>query len=216
MAVWARCVYAAVVTRILVDGHWCRPAAGDETTGEPRHPFAQAAAPVLCGPFRKAELPMTVHRHPANQGRHDRRTRGEQLADHVTEVFGSWRFIIVQTVAVVTWIGFNLIAFARHWDPYPFILLNLLFSTQAAHAAPLILLSQNRQADTDRIRAEHDYRVNRPALTYLIAWHRDAHSADCRCVEEIGSFAEQTLSDLGRDFTPRPDAAGAPVTAHNA
>jgi uncharacterized membrane protein len=159
---------------------------------------------------------MTAHRHPANQRRHDRRTRSEQLADQVTGVFGSWRFIIVQTVAVLTWIGFNLIAFARHWDPYPFILLNLLFSTQAAYAAPLILLSQNRQADTDRIKAEHDYGVNRLALTYLIAWHRDAHGADCRCVEEIGSFAEQTLNDLGRDFTPQPGMTPpAPATARN-
>ena len=147
---------------------------------------------------------MTAHWHPANQRRHDRRTRGERLADEVTGVFGSWRFIIVQTVAVVTWIGFNLIAFAQHWDPYPFILLNLLFSTQAAYAAPLILLSQNRQADTDRIKAEHDYQVNRLALTYLIASHRDAHGADCRCVEEIGSYAEETLNDLGHDFTPQP------------
>jgi len=127
----------------------------------------------------------------------------------VTGVFGSWRFIIVQTVAVVAWIGINLIAFARHWDPYPFILLNLLFSTQAAYAAPLILLSQNRQADTDRIKAEHDYGVNRLALTYLIAWHRDAHGADCRCVEEIGIYAEATLSRLGRDLNVQPESAPA-------
>jgi len=147
---------------------------------------------------------VTGYRHPANQRRHDRRTRGERLADKVTGVFGSWRFIIVQTVAVVVWIGVNLIAFARHWDPYPFILLNLLFSTQAAYAAPLILLSQNRQADTDRIKAEHDYRVNQLALTYLIAWHRDAHGPDCRCVEEIGNYAEQTLNDLGHDLIPQP------------
>jgi uncharacterized membrane protein len=152
---------------------------------------------------------VTDHLHPANRHRFDRRTGGERLADQVTGVFGSWRFIIVQTVAVVAWIGVNLIAFARHWDPYPFILLNLLFSTQAAYAAPLILLSQNRQADTDRIKAEHDYRVNQLALTYLIAWHRDAHGAECRCVEEIGDYAEQTLSDLGRDFTPEPEPASA-------
>ncbi len=152
---------------------------------------------------------MSGHQHPANQRRHDRRTRGERLADRVTGVFGSWRFIIVQTVAVVAWIGINLIAFARHWDPYPFILLNLLFSTQAAYAAPLILLSQNRQADTDRIKAEHDYGVNRLALTYLIAWHRDAHGVDCRCVEEIGTYAEATLSRLGRDLNVQPESASA-------
>ena len=67
---------------------------------------------------------------------------------------------------------------AYRWDPYPFILLNLVFSTQAAYAAPLILLSQNRQADTDRITAEHDYRVNQFALQHPIAWHRDSHGPD--------------------------------------
>jgi hypothetical protein len=111
-------------------------------------------------------------RHPAN--RHlDRRRRGERIADRVTGVFGSWRFIVVQTVIVTAWIALNLLAVAYRWDPYPFILLNLVFSTQAAYAAPLILLSQNRQADTDRITAEHDYRVNQLALQHLIAWRRD-------------------------------------------
>jgi hypothetical protein len=119
-------------------------------------------------------------RHPAN--RHlDRRSHGERIADRVTGVFGSWRFIVVQTVIVTAWIALNLLAVAYRWDPYPFILLNLVFSTQAAYAAPLILLSQNRQADTDRITAEHDYRVNQLALQHLIAWHRDTHGPDCPC-----------------------------------
>jgi uncharacterized membrane protein len=108
------------------------------------------------------------------------------LADRVTAVFGSWTFIIVQTMIVVLWIGLNLLALVHRWDPYPFILLNLVFSTQAAYAAPLILLSQNRQADTDRIKAEHDYRVNQTALQYLMILHRDAHGQDCDCVERAG------------------------------
>ena len=176
--------------------------AGAAYAGEPAGSRPPAGA-------RAKAWEVSRHRHPANQRRHDRRTRGERLADRVTGVFGSWRFIAVQTVAVVAWIGVNLIAFTRRWDPYPFILLNLLFSTQAAYAAPLILLSQNRQADTDRIKAEHDYGVNRLALTYLIAWHRDTHGTRCRCVEEIGSYAEDTLSRLGHDFTVPPEAAGA-------
>ena len=126
------------------------------------------------------------HRHPANQRRHDQRTRSEVLADRVTAVFGSWIFIIVQTMIVVLWIGLNLLALVHRWDPYPFILLNLVFSTQAAYAAPLILLSQNRQADTDRIKAEHDYRVNQTALQYLLILHRDAHGQDCDCVGQAG------------------------------
>ena len=102
------------------------------------------------------------------------------LADRVTAVFGSWTFIIVQTMIVVLWIGLNLLALVHRWDPYPFILLNLVFSTQAAYAAPLILLSQNRQADTDRIKAEHDYRVNQTALQYLKVLHDHAHGPGCR------------------------------------
>jgi uncharacterized membrane protein len=125
-----------------------------------------------------------AHLHPANKRRHDQRTRSEQLADRVTAVFGSWKFIIVQTMIVALWIGLNLFAAVHHWDPYPFILLNLVFSTQAAYAAPLILLSQNRQADTDRIRAEHDYQVNQTALQYLKVLHSDAHGRDCQCIGE--------------------------------
>jgi uncharacterized membrane protein len=123
------------------------------------------------------------HAHPANRRRHDQRTSGERLADRVTAVFGSWRFIVIQTVIVCAWISLNLFAVAERWDPYPFILLNLVFSTQAAYAAPLILLSQNRQADTDRIQAEHDYHVNQRALRYLMVLHEQAHGADCGCVE---------------------------------
>ena len=71
------------------------------------------------------------NRHPAHQFRHDHRTSGQRLADSVTAVFGSWRFIIVQTVIVAMWITANIVAIAYRWDPYPFILPNLLFSTRA-------------------------------------------------------------------------------------
>lgn len=140
------------------------------------------------------------HVHPANQRRHDHRNAGQRLADSVTSVFGSWRFIIVQTGIVIVWIAVNLLAVVYRWDPYPFILLNLLFSTQAAYAAPLILLSQNRQADTDRVKAEHDYRVNQLALQYLIAWHRDTHGVDCRCVEDTAPIVQSLLGALAGDL----------------
>ena len=140
------------------------------------------------------------HRHPANQYRHDHRTSGQRLADSVTSVFGSWRFIIVQTAVVAVWIAINVVAVLYRWDPYPFILLNLLFSTQAAYAAPLILLSQNRQADTDRVKAEHDYQVNQLALQYLIVWHRDAHGADCDCVRRAEPIVEGMLTALAREL----------------
>jgi uncharacterized membrane protein len=141
------------------------------------------------------------HLHPANQRRHDHRTGSERLADRVTSIFGSWKFIIVQTLIVILWIGLNLLAVVHHWDPYPFILLNLVFSTQAAYAAPLILLSQNRQADTDRIRAEHDYQVNQLALRYLEILHRDAHGQNCNC-------AGLPLSGAGTASEDDPVTAG--------
>ena len=136
------------------------------------------------------------HMHPANRHRHDDRTPGQRLADSVTAVFGSWRFIIIQTCIVAVWIAVNILAVFYRWDPYPFILLNLLFSTQAAYAAPLILLSQNRKADTDRIKAEHDYRINQLALQYLIAWHRSTHGDGCRCVQDTAPAVEGMLATL--------------------
>ncbi len=80
---------------------------------------------------------------------------GDRAADALTALVGSWRFIIVQSALLIAWLAFNSLSSARV-DPYPFILLNLAFSTQAAYAAPLILLAQTRQADRDKAHAEAD------------------------------------------------------------
>ena len=85
---------------------------------------------------------------------------GQQLADKVASGMGSWSFIIIQTILVVIWMGLNIVGFIFRWDPYPFILLNLLFSTQAAYAAPIIMMSQNRQNERDRMHAQADYQTN--------------------------------------------------------
>ena len=79
-----------------------------------------------------------------------------QFAEAIARFLGTGRFLAVQTFIVVVWIGLNVFAVNLKWDPYPFILLNLAFSTQAAYAAPLILLAQNRQTDRDRVQAEED------------------------------------------------------------
>jgi uncharacterized membrane protein len=76
---------------------------------------------------------------------------------------GSWRFIIIQSLILAAWVILNVIAVIQHWDPYPFILLNLMLSFQAAYAAPIIMMSQNRQAAIDRVDAKHDYEVNQKA-----------------------------------------------------
>ncbi len=85
---------------------------------------------------------------------------GDRLSDSVAKGIGSWKFIVWQTVIVIIWMALNVVAFVQHWDPYPFILLNLIFSTQAAYAAPIIMMSQNRQGQLDRIHAENDYQTN--------------------------------------------------------
>ncbi|MFA6572101.1 MAG: DUF1003 domain-containing protein [Bacteroidota bacterium] len=84
----------------------------------------------------------------------------QRIADSVASGMGSWRFIIIQTILVIVWMGLNVVGFVYHWDVYPFILLNLLFSTQAAYAAPIIMMAQNRQNERDRIQAQEDYQTN--------------------------------------------------------
>ncbi len=94
-------------------------------------------------------------RHPVNVQMFDEAPRGALIADRVTGYLGSWRFIIVQTFIVGVWVAGNAWLLSRPFDPYPFILLNLAFSTQAAYAAPLILLAGNRAALRDRATLEH-------------------------------------------------------------
>jgi uncharacterized membrane protein len=88
---------------------------------------------------------------------------GDRVADQVAAIMGSWRFIIIQSILLVLWVGLNIMAVIQRWDPYPFILLNLMLSFQAAYAAPIIMMSQNRQAAIDRRDAKHDYDVNMKA-----------------------------------------------------
>lgn len=87
-------------------------------------------------------------------------TRGQRLADAVARTMGSWTFITLQSVAIVVWITANVLSGNHAWDAYPFILLNLLLSFQAAYTAPAIMMSQNRQSEIDRRRAENDYEIN--------------------------------------------------------
>jgi uncharacterized membrane protein len=96
----------------------------------------------------------STYLHPVNRKFLDEASRGERIADRVTGFLGSWRFIVIQSVIVLVWIGGNIFLLFN-FDPYPFILLNLAFSTQAAYAAPLILLAGNRASIRDRMTLEH-------------------------------------------------------------
>jgi len=93
----------------------------------------------------------------------ERMTFGQRVADRVADTIGSWPFIIVQTVILTIWIILNVTAWIQRWDPYPFILLNLMLSFQAAYSGPVIMMSQNRQSAKDRLAAEIDHKVNAKA-----------------------------------------------------
>ncbi|WP_421759516.1 DUF1003 domain-containing protein [Devosia sp.] len=99
------------------------------------------------------------------------RTTGEFLADRIAAIMGSWRFIIVQSALLALWIALNIIAWVQHWDPYPFILLNLVLSFQAAFTAPVLMMAQNRQSAIDRQKAQLDYDVNLRAELDIEALH---------------------------------------------
>lgn len=134
-----------------------------------------------------------------------------RVADQVTAVFGSWAFILAQSVLIVVWLAYNGYAAVHYlhsheFDPYPFILLNLLFSTQAAYAAPLILLSQNRTAERDRVKAEHDFDVNVLALRALAELLGDVHDRDAQ-----RDLRRRIDALLGEDPESRPLGAGADV-----
>lgn len=90
-------------------------------------------------------------------------TFGQRAADWTTNVMGSWRFIVVQSLLLALWVILNAVAWFKHWDPYPFILMNLVLSLQAAYTAPIIMMSQNRQAMRDRLDAHNDYLINQKA-----------------------------------------------------
>jgi uncharacterized membrane protein len=96
-----------------------------------------------------------AYRHPVNQAVFEAAPLGARVADRVTGFMGSWRFILIQTAIVAVWLASNIVLLSRPFDPFPFILLNLAFSTQAAYAAPLILLAGNRASQRDRLTLEH-------------------------------------------------------------
>jgi len=106
--------------------------------------------------FKHTHLPVIN----VNEVADERMTIGQRIADGVASNMGSWRFIIIQSCILVIWLVLNSIAWINHWDSYPFILLNLALSFEAAYSAPIIMMSQNRQAAKDRIMAESDYHCN--------------------------------------------------------
>jgi len=128
-----------------------------------------------------------IHRHPANVRHYDERTLGERAADRLAAVVGSWPFLICQTTIIVMWMVLNGFIIAkvlggRPFDPYPWLLLNICLSLQAAFTGPVLQLSGNRQAEKDRSRSEHDYAVNRAAVRAI---HKVAAKLEVDITDEL-------------------------------
>jgi uncharacterized membrane protein len=126
---------------------------------------------------------------------------GDRIADMVAASVGSWSFIIIQSALLIVWMMLNVTAYIRHWDPYPFILLNLVLSFQAAYSAPFIMMSQNRQAATDRLEAKGDYNVNIKAELEIELLHQ---KIDQMREAEISQLLKLVEGLAGRLAATRP------------
>jgi uncharacterized membrane protein len=105
---------------------------------------------------QKHRNPAADHKHPINKVHYEEASRGARIADQVSAAIGSWPFIIIQSVLLLVWAAINFWGlFIKRWDPYPFILLNLVLSFQATYAGPIVLLAGNRHSQKDRITLEH-------------------------------------------------------------
>jgi uncharacterized membrane protein len=128
----------------------------------------------------------------------EHRTLGPRSADFVARHMGSWHFILFQATLLLLWLIVNSLAWLHDWDPYPFILLNLVLSFQAAFAAPIIMMSQNRQAVRDRLSAEQDYAVNRLAELEVVAIQEQLDTLAGRQWDALVALQREQLQVLRR------------------
>ena len=128
-------------------------------------------------------------------------TVGQKVADAVAATMGSWRFILIQTAILAFWISANVVGFIMKWDPYPFILLNLALSFQAAYAAPFIMMSQNRQQDIDRQKAEGDYQINVKAELEIELLHQKVDELRQKEVLALTEAVKQLTAQLAKPKT---------------
>ncbi|WP_341487947.1 DUF1003 domain-containing protein [Pararhizobium sp. A13] len=152
-----------------------------EDNGDASHEIADGASRYLGRPvelltdreravFRRHIARRAITRD-SNRSFDEKLTSGQRLADKVAEFGGSWTFIMIFALVLALWVGSNLLATARAFDPYPFIFLNLILSMLAAVQAPVIMMSQNRHSVKDRVDAAHDYEVNLKAEIEIMALH---------------------------------------------
>jgi len=155
------------------------------------HEGLHEAELTMLGELRKLRRSLR-QRNPVAE---DDLTLGQRVADDVAAGMGSWRFIIIQSVLLTFWVILNVTAWIRHWDPYPFILLNLALSFQAAYAAPIIMMAQNRQQDIDRKAADNDYKINIKAELEIELLHQKLDQLREQEVVQL-SLAVKELSEL--------------------
>ena len=151
-------------------------------------------------------------RHPVNRTLIEEAPLGARIADRVTGFMGSWKFIVVQTVIVIIWIGGNIILLFN-FDPFPFILLNLAFSTQAAYAAPLILLAGNRQSLRDRMTLEHaasEADIEEKQNVELLEGTKALSVGNGEILKQIEAL-EQRILDLEKNILARLGNGSAPT-----
>jgi uncharacterized membrane protein len=170
------------------------------------HPHAALDLLTVMGRRLRATdelLRMHVTRN-ANEEEAESLTMGQRIADHVAAFGGSWTFIILFSVIIAVWIALNSLALLKHtFDPYPFILLNLVLSTLAAFQAPVIMMSQNRQAAKDRIKSDLDFDVNRKAELEVAHLHRKLDRMYDRVQEHWGEQEKEKIRSHKMDKDER-------------
>jgi uncharacterized membrane protein len=151
-------------------------AASGTALARERWGFAMNAVAEITHRLHEQEIKLLAQLRAARRHRADSSaaefSMGDRIADKVAATMGSWPFIIIQSGILLIWIVLNVTAYVQQWDPYPFILLNLALSFQAAYAAPFIMMSQNRQAAIDRAAAETDYGINAKAELEIELLHQ--------------------------------------------
>lgn len=141
-----------------------------------------------------------------NEVEEERLTLGQRVADSVADTIGSWPFIIIQSIILVVWIILNFAGWIHHWDPYPFILLNLMLSFQAAYAGPVIMMSQNRQSAKDRLAAEIDHQVNTKAELEINNLVRRIDALELS-IEQNHAELKGFISSRKKEIRPKPQTA---------
>jgi uncharacterized membrane protein len=161
--------------------------------------YTWAASRKVSGFLMPKAIVQSKHRHRRSHI-HVPQSLGEKIANSVVSAMGGWKFIIIQTVVIVAWVVGNF-WFIFHFDPFPFIFLNLAFSAQAAYAAPVIMMSQNRQTEKDRLTAQNDYQTDMKGeveIRYIMDHLDHQDTLIFQIIQRLEAQHEEMLERLSR------------------